>query len=56
MDARLEELSDKVRMGIPINFGEALEVIAYQDELRAEREAAKAKTLLGRMMRWFRGA
>ena len=55
MDARLEELSDKVRMGIPIKFAEALEVIEYQEMLKAEREAKKAKTLLGRMRRWLRG-
>lgn len=29
-DKRLEELSDKVRRGEPIGFGEALEVIQYQ--------------------------
>ena len=56
MDARLEELSDKVRKGIPIDFAEALEVIEYQESLRHEREARKAKTLLGRLKRWLRGA
>lgn len=38
-DARLEELSDKVRMGEPIDFCEALEVIGYQEILRKERES-----------------
>ncbi len=31
LDDRLEALSDKVRRGIPIGFGEALEVIEYQN-------------------------
>lgn len=30
MNKRLEELSDKVRQGIPINISDALEVIEYQ--------------------------
>jgi len=52
MDERLEALSDKVRRGIPIDFGEALEVIDYQKRLQAEREERRSKTLLGRVMRW----
>jgi hypothetical protein len=55
-DVRLEELSDKARMGIPIDFAEALEVIEYQETLRAEREAKKDKTLFGRLRRWLRSA
>jgi len=30
IDERLEELSDKVRLGIPVSMLEALEVIEYQ--------------------------
>jgi len=56
MDERLEALSDKVRMGIPVNFFEAIEVIEYQERLKAEREAKRNKTLLGRLMRWVSGA
>jgi len=56
MDERLEALSDKVRMGIPIDFSEALEVIDYQERLRAEREAKRGKTIIGRLVRWIRGA
>lgn len=37
MDERLERLSDKVRMGIPIGLREAMEVIVYQEDLREER-------------------
>lgn len=55
MDDRLEKLSNKVRMGIPVDFAEALEVIKYQETLRVERESAKAKTLLGQLIAWFRG-
>jgi len=56
LDTRLEALSDKVRMGIPINLAEAVEVIEYQERLRAVREEKRSKTLFGRMMRWVRGA
>jgi hypothetical protein len=34
---RLEELSDKVRRGIPIGFNEALEVIKYQEGMRNKK-------------------
>jgi hypothetical protein len=40
---RLEKLSDEVRRGTPIGFNEALEVIAYQEELKRNR---KPKTIL----------
>ena len=33
-DKRLEELSDKVRRGIPVSMVEAVEVIEYQEQLR----------------------
>lgn len=33
-DNRLEELSDKVRRGIPVSMVEAVEVIEYQETLR----------------------
>ena len=36
-DQRLEMLSDKVRMGEPIDFSEAIEVIDYQMKLKQER-------------------
>ena len=35
-DERLEMLSDKVRMGVPIDFSEAIEVIDYQMKLKQE--------------------
>jgi hypothetical protein len=37
-DDRLEMLSDKVRMGVPIDFSEAIEVIDYQMKLQQERK------------------
>ena len=37
---RLEELSDQVMMGIPVDFSEALEVIEYQTELAAVRASS----------------
>ena len=36
-DKRLEELSDKVRKGIPVSMGEAIEVIEYQEQLRENK-------------------
>ena len=50
MNDRLESLSDKVRMGISIDFSEALEVIEYQECLRLRRD----NTVLRRIMRWLR--
>jgi hypothetical protein len=41
-DERLEMLSDMVRKGEPIGFGEALEVIEYQQMLQKERESKKS--------------
>ena len=50
-DARLEQLSDMVRAGQPIDFSEALEVIAYQETLKLERKRSslfyKIKHFLG---------
>ena len=56
MDERLEAVSEKIRMGIPVSMMEAMEAIDYQQKLKADRDAARAKTLLGRFMRWIRGA
>ena len=36
-DNRLEELSDKVRRGIPVSMEEAVEVIEYQEQLRKNK-------------------
>lgn len=55
MDERLEALSDKVRMGVPVDFGEAIEVIEYQERLKSERAEKRSRTLLGRLVRWVRG-
>ena len=56
MDERLEAVSEKIRIGIPVSMMEAMEAIDYQQKLKADRDAARAKTLLGRFMRWIRGA
>jgi hypothetical protein len=37
-DERLEALSDRVRRGQPIGLGEAIEVIAYQEAIKARRK------------------
>lgn len=44
-DKRLEDLSDKVRSGEPIDFEEALEVINYQ---------TRKKSLLDKFIGWWR--
>lgn len=36
-DKKLEELSNNVRMGVPISIAEAKAVIEYQDKLRQWR-------------------
>lgn len=36
-DNRLEELSNKVRRGIPISMVEAMEVIEYQEQLKKNK-------------------
>ena len=46
---RLEQLSDKVRMGIPIDFLETLEVIQYQENLKK----SKKKSFVRRIVDWF---
>lgn len=52
-DERLERLSEDVRSGVPVGLREALEVIDYQEGLIAERERARAATLLGKAKIWF---
>jgi hypothetical protein len=47
----LEALSDKVRMGEPIDFFDAIAVIKYQERLRQER---KENSLLGQLRSWWR--
>lgn len=56
MDERLEAVSEKIRMGIPVSMMEAIEAIDYQQKLKADRDAAREKTLIWRFMRWIRGA
>ena len=48
-DERLEQLSDRVRMGIPIDLIEALEVIEYQENLKKN----KKKSFVHRIIDWF---
>jgi hypothetical protein len=48
-DARLEAISDKIRMGIPVGILEAIEAIEYQDALRRE----KRQTVIGKILSVF---
>jgi hypothetical protein len=54
MSAHLEEISDKIRSGEPVGLMDALAAIDYQERLRAEREALRSKTFIGRLRLWFR--
>ena len=54
MCKRLEELSDKIRQGVPVSLSEALEVIEYQSKLEKERQDKASNSLVGRFMRWIR--
>lgn len=53
-DARLEALSDKVRKGEPIGFGEALEVIEYQENLKKQKSPSKFANFLTGVGRLFK--
>jgi hypothetical protein len=48
-DKRLEELSDKVRRGIPILMSEAIEVVEYQEMLKKNKVP-----LTGRILNFFK--
>jgi len=53
-DAELEALSDKIRMGEPVGFWQAIAVVDYQARLRNERLAAMRKTRMGRLRLWLK--
>ncbi len=38
-DERLEEISDKIRRGVPVGLFEAIEAIEYQEQLRKKRRS-----------------
>ena len=44
-DKRLEDLSDKVRMGTPVSMSEALEVIQYQQMLKKYKPTLKDRII-----------
>lgn len=50
-DERLEEISDRIRHGIPVGILEALAAIDYQESLKAERAHNKWWKRLNRWMR-----
>ena len=47
-DKRLELISDKIRLGQPVGFAEAVEAIEYQEKLKLIKKKRKMnqKTLL----------
>jgi len=50
---RMEELSDLVRRGIPIDFGDAIAVIDYQTKLREEKHIPSRSSLIGKAGAFF---
>ena len=44
-EEKLEQLSDKVRMGIPIGFTEALEVIEYRENIKKNKKKLLSERL-----------
>ena len=44
-DKRLEDLSDKIRKGIPVAMHEAIEVIEYQQMLRKNKVTLKDRII-----------
>ena len=52
-DARLEKLSDLVRRGAPIGFGEFLDVIAYQEGKKLYRPRTAWRSLCKWLKRHF---
>lgn len=50
---QLERICEKIRKGEPVGFLDAIAAINYQATLKAEREAAEAATLRGRIKRWL---
>ena len=53
IDDRLEELSNKVRNGIPIDITDAIKVIEYQAYLQIERINNKF-SLWAKFKKWFK--
>lgn len=49
----LEEMSDKVRMGIPIDYIDAINVLLYQEELTQKRRYNSPMNRLKRFCKSF---
>lgn len=47
-DPVLEEISDRIRMGIPVSFLDALAAIDYQERFREHRNITRRFTLTGK--------
>jgi hypothetical protein len=55
VDPRLEMLSDKVRQGVPVKLGEALEVVGYQERKRVWNKLRKSRRWYPRLLNWLSG-
>ena len=49
-DERLERISDLIRQGVPVDFWEAIEAIAYQEDLRAKRDEIRRNVWWRRLL------
>ena len=47
-DQHLEEISDRIRMGIPVSLMEGIAAIDYQEKLREHRNITRRYTLTGK--------
>lgn len=47
-DPILEEISDRIRMGVPVSLSEGIAAIDYQDRLREHRNITRRSTLTGK--------
>lgn len=53
IDPYLEEVSDKIRSGIPVSFFEAIAAINYQEAIRIEKNEKKKNSFFRRLIRFL---
>jgi hypothetical protein len=52
-DSVLEEISDRIRKGIPVSLSEGIAAIDYQEKLREYRSATRCSTLASKVLDFF---
>jgi hypothetical protein len=53
-DPILEEISDRIRMGIPVSILEGIAAIEYQERVRRTSSTRKVKSLFTKFLALFR--